>query len=212
MAHIKVILQEDVRNLGKAGEMVRVRAGFGRNFLIPQGKAVAASTKNVRQLDHQKRQLSAQAAKLSKEAEAQRARIEAVSPTVQKRAAESDRIYGSVTTREIAAAFAVEGVEIDRRKIALAHPIKQLGVYDLEVRLSSNVSAKVKLWVVSSDKSKDVLAAEAEARAKAQAEAAVRAAEEAAREAEAQKILEIELARKDAEEAYRRPPRRGEED
>ncbi len=207
MAHMKVILQEDVANLGKAGEMVRVRAGFGRNFLIPQGKAVFATTKNVRQLDHQKRQLATRAAKMSKEASAIAARVSAVSPTVQKRAGDGDRIYGSVTTRDIAAAFAVEGVEVDRRKIHLAAPIKALGVYDIEVRLSSAIHANCKLWVVSNEKSKDVLAAEAEARAKAQAEAAARAAEEAAREAEQKKIEDIELARRDAEEAYRRPPR-----
>jgi large subunit ribosomal protein L9 len=207
MSHMKVILQEDVSNLGKAGELVRVRAGFGRNFLIPQGKAVYATTKSVRQLEHQKRQLATRAAKVSKEAAAISARVSAVSPTVQKRAGEGDRIYGSVTTRDIAAAFAVEGVEVDRRKIHLHAPVRTLGVFDIEVRLSSSIVAVCKLWVVSSEKSKDVLAAEAEQRAKSQAEAAARAAAEAAREAEEKKIQDIELARRDAEEAYRRPPR-----
>jgi large subunit ribosomal protein L9 len=161
-----------------------VRRGFGRNYLIPQGKALLATTRSVSQLEHERKMVATRAAKVAKEATAVAARIESVVPTVTKRAGDSDRLYGSVTNRDIANALEIEGVEIDRRRIELAEPIKRLGVYDVTVRLTSTITATTKLWVVSDTKSREVLEAEAAERERKAAEAVARAAEEAARKAE----------------------------
>jgi len=146
---MKVILREDVHNLGKAGDVAKVRGGYGRNFLIPTGKAVLASDKNLRQLDHQKRVILQQQAKQKASAEAVAAKIGGLTINIARKVGEQDKMYGSVTNKDIAEAAAKLGVEIDRHAIVLAEPIKALGTFEVPVKLHSAVTANIKVWVVA---------------------------------------------------------------
>jgi len=146
-----VILTENVKGLGTIGEVVKVKPGYGRNFLVPQGLAVEASEHNIKELDHHKRQLARKAAKLSKEAADVKARIEAVECTFVHKASEEGKLFGSVTTKEIAEALAAKGIEADRRKILLDQPIKDLGMHEVEIKLNAGVNATIKVKVISEE-------------------------------------------------------------
>jgi large subunit ribosomal protein L9 len=146
-----VILTENVKGLGTIGEVVKVKPGYGRNFLVPQGLAVEASERNIKELDHHKRQLARKAAKLSKEAADVKARIEAVECTFVHKASEEGKLFGSVTTKEIAEALAAKGIEADRRKILLDQPIKDLGMHEVEIKLNAGVNATIKVKVISEE-------------------------------------------------------------
>ena len=151
MGHSKyeVILQQDVPTLGKSGDLVRVRAGYARNFLVPQDIAVPATAKNKSQIEHQKRAAVARAAKLHASAEAVAKRIGEVELTIQATAGEDERLYGAVTTRDIATQLAARGVEVDHKDLRLAEPIKRLGSYEVSARLASAVTATFKVNVVA---------------------------------------------------------------
>ena len=146
-----VILTENVKGLGTIGEVVKVKPGYGRNYLVPQGLAVLASERNLSELEHHKRQLTHKAEKLSHEAADVKARIEAVTCNFVHKASEEGKLFGSVTSMEIADALAARGVEIDRRKILLEQPIKTLGEHDIDIRLNAGVNATVKVVVTSED-------------------------------------------------------------
>ena len=146
-----VILTENVKGLGTIGEVVKVKPGYGRNYLVPQGLAVVASERNLTELQHHKRQLTRKAEKLSQEAADVKARIEAVTCSFVHKASEEGKLFGSVTSMEIADALAAQGVEIDRRKILLDQPIKTLGKHNVDVRLNAGVNATVKVVVTSED-------------------------------------------------------------
>ena len=146
---MQLILREDVHNLGKAGELVNVKPGYGRNYLLPQGKAVLASEKNVAMIEHERKLIAARTAKLLGDARSVADRLNQTEVTVERQVGGEDKIFGSVSTRDIEAALADKGVKIDRRKIVLAEPIKSLGVYTLDVRLAPEVIAKLKVWVVA---------------------------------------------------------------
>jgi large subunit ribosomal protein L9 len=146
-----VILTENVKGLGTIGEVVKVKPGYGRNFLVPQGLAVEASVRNIKELEHHKRQLTRKAEKLSKEAADVKARIEAVECTFVHKASDEGKLFGSVTTKEIAEALAEKGIEIDRRKILLDQPIKELGVHEIDVKLNAGVNAVIKVNVISEE-------------------------------------------------------------
>lgn len=143
-----VILQQDVPNLGKVGQIVKVKDGYGRNYLVPRGLAVAADESNVRRLEHQKRQAAAKAARLLAEAKAAAERISQTAVTIRVQAGEEGKLFGAVTNRDIADALAAEGVEIDRRAIVLDEPIKQIGVFSVGVHLAPEVQASVKVYVI----------------------------------------------------------------
>lgn len=145
---MKVILVEDVPTLGKMGELVKVAGGYGRNYLIPYGKAIKATTQNMKILDHQTKQLKDQIDKIKRDAEKLAKRIDAVSCTIAKPAGEEEKIFGSVTSMDIVESLKVEGIEVDRRKIILDEPIKTLGIYTIPIKLHSAVTAHVKVWVV----------------------------------------------------------------
>jgi large subunit ribosomal protein L9 len=145
---VKVILVEDVPTLGKMGELVKVAGGYGRNYLIPYGKAIKATTQNMKILDHQTKQLKDQIDKIKRDAEKLAKRIDAVSCTIAKPAGEEEKIFGSVTSMDIVESLKVEGIEVDRRKIILDEPIKTLGIYTIPIKLHSAVTAHVKVWVV----------------------------------------------------------------
>ncbi|HEY7724575.1 MAG TPA: 50S ribosomal protein L9, partial [Anaeromyxobacteraceae bacterium] len=123
---MKVILREDVDNLGKGGELVEVRPGYGRNFLIPRGLAVLANAKNVKELEHQKKVAEAKAAKLKSSAEALAKRLAETPVALKRKAGEQDKLFGSVTALDVVEALAARGLQIDRRSIDLPEPIKTL--------------------------------------------------------------------------------------
>ena len=145
---MEIILQEDVANLGTIGEVVKVRDGYGRNYLIPRGFAIEANRRNLHVLEHQKRLTAAKKEKDRQKAQGMSDRITALSLTIQARAGEEDRLFGSVTNIDIEKALTAQGVTIDRRKIILAEPIKQLGTYTVPVHLSSEVRGNITVHVV----------------------------------------------------------------
>ncbi len=145
---MKLILREDVDNLGKGGEVVDVKPGYGRNFLLPRGLAVTANPRNVRELEHQKTVASAKAAKLKASAQAVAKRLSETPVTLKRKVGEQDKLYGSVTALDVVEALAARGLQIDRRSIDLAEPIKAVGDFDVPVKLHSEVVGKVKVTVL----------------------------------------------------------------
>jgi large subunit ribosomal protein L9 len=145
---MQVILKEDVHNLGKAGELVKVKPGYGRNFLIPQGKAVVATASNVKQIEHEKKLISAKQAQLGKDAQAMADKLATVEVQIERQAGEEDKLFGSVTSRDIAEALKDKGVTIDHRKVHMAEPIKTIGYHTIEIRLGTGVTGKIKVVVV----------------------------------------------------------------
>ena len=145
---MKVILKEDVPNLGKLGETVTVADGFGRNYLVPKGKAVPATGGNVRRIEHQKRLISKAAEKMRLSAEALATKLGSMSVTITAQAGSEERLYGSITNRDIEAALREQGVPVDRKQIHLEEPIKKLGIYQVPVKLGHEVEATLKVWVV----------------------------------------------------------------
>lgn len=148
MAQVRLILREDVPKLGEAGEVVTVKPGYARNYLIPQGKAIHATAANVKELEHHQRQIAEKVAKQRKELEAERDRIQGVELEVAAQAGEEGRLFGSVTAMQIAELLAEKGVTVDRRRIDLAEPIKELGDFRVPIRLHREVVAEVRLKVV----------------------------------------------------------------
>lgn len=148
---MEVILCDQVPNLGNQGDIVKVKPGYARNFLIPNGLAYTASSRNAAQINHKKRLLQdRQKRKIKTEQDLAR-RISEISVQIPVRVGEEDRIFGSVTSQDIAAALKKKGHEIDRRKIILDEPIRALGVYTIPVRFSGDISAQLKVWVVKEE-------------------------------------------------------------
>ncbi len=145
---IKILLKTDVANLGTGGEVVRVRPGFARNFLLPRGLAVAATAGNLARVEDLKRQVASQSKAELEQANAAAAQIAGVSVTVQRAVGEEGKMYGSVTTKDIEDAFAAAGVKLDRKKIVLADAIKSLGTHEVPIKLHSSVTATLKVNVV----------------------------------------------------------------
>ena len=144
---MKLILREDVENLGKGGEVVEVKPGYGRNFLLPRGLAVPANTKNVRELAHQKSIADAKAAKLKASAEAVAKRLADTPVVLKRKVGEQDKLFGSVTALDVAEALAARGLQLDRRAIDLAEPIKTTGDFEVPVKLHREVVGKAKVKV-----------------------------------------------------------------
>jgi large subunit ribosomal protein L9 len=152
-ANIQVILQHDVEKLGKSGELVRVRPGFARNFLLPRQLAVPATEAAVRRIEHERAVAVAKAEKAKKEAREVAAKISGLSLKIVQKAGEDGRLFGSVTVKDVAAAIAAAGVEVDRKKVHLPAAdktgIKAVGEYAIEVKLATDVTATVKVEVVA---------------------------------------------------------------
>jgi large subunit ribosomal protein L9 len=148
-ATIQVVLQSDVDNVGKSGELVRVRPGYARNYLIPRQLAVPATTAAVNRITHERAVAIAKSDKARKEANDVAAKIGALTLTLHQRVGEDNKLFGSVTTKDIEAAAKAKGFDIDRKKMHLVEPIKALGSYELEVKLFSDVTAKLKVEVVA---------------------------------------------------------------
>ena len=145
---MRVILKKGVSNLGEAGEIVKVSPGYGRNYLIPRGLAIAASEGSVREAEHQQRVADAICRKQMNEAQELAAKLENVSVSIRRAAGEDDKLFGSVTNRDIAEALEAEGVELDRRLIKLDENIRAIGLYNVPVRLHKEVSADVRVYVI----------------------------------------------------------------
>ena len=148
---MKIILKEDVDHLGKAGDIVNVARGYARNFLLPKSKAMIASLGNVKELENQKRQVKNRIDKMKLSAEDLAKVIEELSIKVKKKVGENDKIFGSVTSMELAEALAEKGITIDKKKIVIDESIKSLGEFTVGVKLHSEVIANLKITVVSED-------------------------------------------------------------
>lgn len=149
MALVQVILSEDVHNLGDAGDVVKVKPGFARNFLIPQGKALPATTARVHEVEHKRRVIAEKRAKELKDLEAVKLRLEAVALEIAAQVGEEGKLFGSVTSQQLADLLAQQGIEVERRKIVLAEPIKSVGEHAISVRLRNDVVATLKVTVVA---------------------------------------------------------------
>ena len=147
MQQVTLVLRESVPKLGEAGDVVKVKPGFARNFLIPQGKASVATAANVREIEHQKRVVAERVAKELKSLQAVRDRIESLSLEVVARVGEEGKLFGSVTVSQIAEQLAAQGIEIDRRKIDLPEPIKEAGEHSVPIKLHRDLVANVKVKV-----------------------------------------------------------------
>lgn len=145
---MKIILREDVEKLGKAGEVVKVKDGFGRNYLIPQKLAVLANVRNMKALDHDRRTIETRAKKTKKASEATAATLSAVSLTIPAKAGEEGKLFGAITSRDIAEALGKAGVTVDRKAIQLADPIKQVGDYKVKIRVAADVFPEISVSVV----------------------------------------------------------------
>ena len=146
---MKIILKKEVASLGEAGDVVEVKSGYGRNYLIPQGFACAATQSALKQLEETKRQRAHKEAKLIADAEALAAKIEATPVKVAVKVSESGKIYGSVTTAQIEEALKAAGVEVDKKDITILSPVKELGEYEAEVKCYKSVKGTFKFEVVA---------------------------------------------------------------
>ena len=144
---MQLILLEDVSSLGKAGDVVQVATGYGRNFLIPKKLALEASSANVNVLKRQQESFLKTAAGEKEKAAELAAKIETLSCSVTRQAGENEKLFGSVTSKDLSEALAAEGLEVERKKILLDEPIKSVGSYEVPVRLHPEVSTKINVEV-----------------------------------------------------------------
>jgi large subunit ribosomal protein L9 len=143
-----VILRQDVDNLGKAGEVVTVKDGYGRNFLLPRGLAYQATDSNKKRIESENAQRAKKRAGEVAAAGTLAAKLEALSLTFTMKAGEGDKLFGSVTAGDVAEKLKAEGFDVDKKAIDLAEPLKALGVYRVPVRLHADVKPEVRVWVV----------------------------------------------------------------
>ncbi len=146
---MKVILKEDVKDVGHIGEMLTVKDGYARNFLLPRGLALEANPKNIKALEHEKRKIQEMVKKAKSGAEEVASKVSAVTLTIKAKVGEEEKLFGSVTVMDIAEALKKEGLDIDRKKIVLEEPIKRLGIYKVGVKVHPEVSAQFTVQVVS---------------------------------------------------------------
>ena len=146
--HIHVVLTEDLHNVGKSGELVKVRPGFARNYLIPRSLAVGATAENVSRIEHETRVAESRAAKTRSESEQLAAKLNQVKVTITRPVGEGDKLYGSVTARDIEEALAAQGFSVDRRRIE-TDAIKSLGAHPVVIRLAPSITASVEVTVAA---------------------------------------------------------------
>ena len=145
---MKLILTEDVTHLGHMGDLVEVKPGYGRNYLLPHGLAIPATAGNQHRLEHERRGIEAKRRRFARDAQSLADRIGKLKLQFARAAGEDDKLFGSVTNQDIHEFLYNEGIEIDRKRIHLAEPIKSLGVFPVEIRLHPEVSRSVDVWVV----------------------------------------------------------------
>jgi large subunit ribosomal protein L9 len=147
-SHVQVILKQTVEHLGKAGEVVRVKPGYARNYLLPRSLALVATGTNLKQVEHERRIALATADKVRKQAEGSAALVQGLVVEIRMQAGEGDKLFGSVTARDIADALHTHGVDVDRRKIEVPDSIKSLGEYEITIKFGAEVNAKFKVRVL----------------------------------------------------------------
>ncbi len=145
---MKLLLKIDIDSLGRNGDIIEVKEGYARNFLLPKQKAVKATPENLRRFERENVNTQKKASKEKKQAENLAQSVEAISCTIPMKAGETDKLFGSVTSIDIERYLKEEGLEIDRKKIMLKEPIKSLGVYPVPIKLHPEVTANLKVWVV----------------------------------------------------------------
>lgn len=145
---MKVILKEDVKNLGVAGSIVNVADGFARNYLIPRNLAMEASTKNLKVLEQERKKIEEAARKAKESAKEIADRLSSVTVQIQAKAGEEGKLFGSITNADISEALKKEGFEIDRKKIILEEPIKRIGAYTVNVKIHQDIIVPVNINVV----------------------------------------------------------------
>ena len=148
---MEIILQEEVANLGQIGDVVNVRNGYARNYLLPRGFAVEANRRNVRVLEHQKRLVAVKKERVVSQAQATSEKLAAVRLTIEARSGEEGRLFGSVTNIDLEAALKEKGIIVDRRKILLDEPIKRLGEHEVVVNIGGGMRANIKVEVTSDE-------------------------------------------------------------
>ncbi len=148
---MKVILKENIDTLGHIGDIVKVAPGYARNYLIPKGLAIEATLKNAKELEHVKRQMEYRKNKLLEQVKALAARIEAITINLAHQAGEEGKLFGAVTNMELAEQLKAQGIEIDRKKIILAEPIKHVGEFTAAIKLHPEVSANLKVNIVKAE-------------------------------------------------------------
>lgn len=148
MANMSLILTQDVDNLGRAGEIVSVKPGYGRNFLLPRGVALLATRGNVAQLEHHRRSIAREQEKIRAEYEKVAKKLEGTTVSIARKAGKDDKLFGSVGSKDVVEALAAQNLNIDRRSIQLPEPIKTAGAHDVVVRFSADVSVTLSVNVV----------------------------------------------------------------
>ncbi len=149
---MQLILTQDVDNLGDAGELVTVKPGYGRNYLLPQGLALSATKRNIKKLEHDRAMIAQKVAKQRSENEAMAKRIGGMTLQFERLVGEGDKMFGSVTARDLAQQLSVAKIELDARRIQLSEAIKAVGKYEANVKLGAGVVATLKFWVVGKEK------------------------------------------------------------
>ncbi len=144
---MKLILKEDVPNLGKAGDLVEVARGYGRNFLVPQGKALDATARHLRELEEQKRLIIKKKTKDQEAAQQLAGQINALELTLSRKVSDGEKIFGSVTTKDLAEALAKAQIVLDRKNILLEDPIRTLGDFEIPLKIHSGITARLRLKV-----------------------------------------------------------------
>jgi large subunit ribosomal protein L9 len=148
---MQVILREDIDKLGKIGDLVKVADGYARNYLVPNKKAIEATPKNLNAMNHAKKMVADRIRKVKKEATAEADKIKGLSVVIRAKAGEEGKLFGSVTSMDIADAVKTQGIAIDKRKIVLDEPIKRLGDFTVPVKLHADITADIKVSVVAEE-------------------------------------------------------------
>ncbi len=145
---MQIILTQDVENLGRAGDIVKVRPGYARNYLLPRGLALVATRGNLAQVEHHRRAIAREQAKLRAELEAKAKQLEGVSVSIARKVGQENKIFGSVTNKDVAEALAAQNIEIDRKYIQLDEPLRTTGTFEVPVRFSQDIEVALKVNVV----------------------------------------------------------------
>ncbi len=145
---MKVILKDDVKNVGNMGQIIDVADGFARNYLVPRGLAVEANTKNIKSLEHEKRIIQEKAKKIKNQAQELSDKLSSMTLVIKAKAGEEGKLFGSVTTMDIAEQLKNEGIEVDKKKVVLDEPIKRIGSYPVQIKLHADVATQINIQVI----------------------------------------------------------------
>jgi large subunit ribosomal protein L9 len=148
---MKVILTKNLDNLGKAGSLVEVKPGYGRNYLLPRQLAVLATAKNLRQLEHEKSGILARASKEKTNMDAMAKKLSAIEVKFTRKVGDQNKLFGSVTSKDVHEQLAAQGYQVERKQIHLPEPLKEIGSHEVEVKLHTEVSAKVKVTIIAAE-------------------------------------------------------------